>query len=99
MEEWQRDRGSHPAQAMVRHGGPEWAREDHGDGRREVHCHPGEGAGAARRTDVRAFRGVHQRYLPRYVATYEAWVHAKQVTPTLSQRMCIRALSAHASYT
>jgi hypothetical protein len=35
-----------------------------GDGPCEVHGNTCEGAGAALRTDLRAFRGVHKRYLP-----------------------------------
>ena len=96
---WQRDRGSHPCQATVRHGVHEWARDDDGDGRREGHGNTCEGAGAALRTYRRAFRGVHKRYLHLYVATYEAMVNAKRVTPTLIRRMCVRSLSAHSSYT
>jgi len=47
---WQSYRGSHLAHATVRHGIHEWARDDDGDGRRDVHGHTGEGAGAALRT-------------------------------------------------
>jgi hypothetical protein len=47
---WQSDRGSHPAHATVRHGIHAWARDDDGDGRRAVHGHTWEGAGAALRT-------------------------------------------------
>ena len=65
-----------------RHGVHEWARDDDGDGRREVHCNTCEGAGAALRTYLRAFRGVHKQYLHLYVATYEAMVNTKRVTPT-----------------
>lgn len=85
-DEWQRYRGSHPAHATVRHGLYEWARDDDGDGRREVHCNSCEGAGVALRTYLRAFRGVHKQYLHLYVATYEAMVNTKQVIPTLIQR-------------
>jgi hypothetical protein len=63
-DEWQSDRGSPPAHATVRHSVHEWAREDDGDGRREVHCNTCEGAGAALRTYLRAFRGVHKQSLP-----------------------------------
>jgi transposase-like protein len=98
-DEWQSYRGSHPAHATVRHGVHEWARDDDGDGRREVHCNSCEGAGAALRTYLRAFRGVHKRYLHLYVATYEAMVNAKRVTPDLIQRMCIADLSGHIGYT
>jgi transposase len=98
-DERQSDRQSHPSHATVRHGVHEWARDDDGDGRREVHCHSGEGAGAALRTYLRGFRGVHKPYLPLYVATDEAMVNAKRVTPDLIQRMCVGNLSAHTDYT
>jgi transposase len=98
-DEWQSYRGSHPAYATVRHGEHEWARDDAGDGRREVHGHTCEGAGAGLRTYWRVFRGVHKQYLHLYVATYEAMVNAKRVTPDLIRRMCVRNLSAHTGYT
>jgi ISXO2-like transposase domain len=98
-DEWQSYRGSHPAHATVRHGVHEWARDDDSDGRREVHGNSCEGAGAALRTDLRGLRGVHTQYLPLYVATYEAMVNAKRVTPELIQRMCAGNCSAHTSYT
>ena len=98
-DEWQSYRGSHPAHATVRHGVREWARDDDGDGRREVHCNTCEGAGAALRTYLRAFRGVHKQYLHLYVATYEAMVNAKRITPALIRRMCLGSLSGHTGYT
>jgi hypothetical protein len=48
-DEWQSYRGSHPSHATVRHGMHEWARDDDGDGRREVHCDTCEGV--ARRSE------------------------------------------------
>jgi hypothetical protein len=51
------------------------------------------------RTYLRAFRGVHKQYLHLDVATYEAMLNAKRVTPHLIQRMCIGDLEAHTSYT
>ena len=96
---WQSDRGSHPSHATVSHGVRAWAREDDGDGQREVHCHSCEGASAALRTDWRTFRGVHKQFLPRYVATDEAIINAKRVTPELLRRMCFGQLSAHTGYT
>jgi transposase len=98
-DEWQSYRGSHPAHATVRHGVREWAPDDDGDGRREVHCNSCEGTGAALRTYLRAFRGVHKRHLHLYVAAYEAMVNAKRVTPELIRRMGIRNLSAQTGYT
>jgi hypothetical protein len=96
---WPSDRGSHPAHATVCHSAHEWARDADGDGRRVVHGHPCEGAGAALRTYRRGFRGVHQRYLHLYVATDEAMVNATRVTPALIRRMCIVDLSLHTGYT
>jgi hypothetical protein len=87
------------AHATVRHGVHEWARDDDGDGHREVHSNSCEGAGAALRTSLRAFRGGHKRYLHLYVATYEAMVNTKCATPHLIQRMCFAALSGHIGYT
>jgi len=98
-DERQSYRESHPAHATVRHGVHEWAQDDDGDDRREIHCHTCEGAGAALRTYLRVFRGVHKRYLHLYVATYEAMVHATRVTPDLIQRMCVADLSEHIGYT
>jgi transposase len=98
-DEWQSYHGSHPCHATVAHRVREWARDDDGDGRREVHCHTCEGAGAALRTYLRVFRGVHKRYLHLYVATYEAMVNTKRVTPQLIRRMCVADLSVHIGYT
>ena len=74
--------------ATVNHSQDEWARDDDGDGVREVHCNSCEGAGAGLRTFLRPFRGVHKAYLQLYVATYEALVNAKQVSAALICRMC-----------
>jgi transposase len=74
--------------ATVNHRQHEWARADDGDGLREVHCNTGEGAGAGLRPFLRTFRGVHKAYLQHYVATYEALVNAKRVSPALISRMC-----------
>jgi transposase len=98
-DEWQGYHGSHAVHATVGHRTREWARDDDGDGHREVHCNTCEGAGAALRTYLRAFRGVHKQYLHLYVATYEAMVNTKRVTPELIQRMCISDPLVHPGYT
>jgi hypothetical protein len=98
-DEWQSDRGSQPCHATVSHGVHEWARDDHGDGQREVHCNTCEGAGAALRTHLRTFKGVHKPYLHLDVATYEALVNATRVTPEPIRRMCVGDLSMHTGYT
>lgn len=97
-DEWQSYRGSHPVHSTVCHDVREWARDDDGDGRREVHCNTCEGAGAALRTYLRAFRGVHKQYLHLYIATYEAVINAKRITPELIRRMCLGDRSGHTGY-
>jgi transposase-like protein len=91
--------GCHPTHGTVCHSASEWARDDDGDGIREVHCNTCEGAGTALRTYLREFRGVHKAHLHLYVATYEALLNTKQVTAVLIRRMCFGDLSVHASYT
>jgi len=82
----------------VCHSEREWARDDNGDGVREVHCNSCEGAGTGLRTYLRPFRGVHKYYLADYVATYETMLNAKKITATVVQRMCGLSLSMHSSY-
>ena len=73
----------------VFHSKYEWARDDDGDGVREVHCNGCEGMGAGLRTFLRGFRGVSKHYLPDYVALYEAAFNCKRVTPALVRAMCL----------
>jgi hypothetical protein len=80
--------GLHPHHGTVCHAVHEWARDDDGDGIREVHCNSCEGAGAALRTYLRVFRGVHKYYLAEYVATFETLLNAKTISPAVIQRMC-----------
>jgi transposase len=80
--------GVHPHHASVCHSVKEWARDDDGDGVREVHCNSCEGAGTGLRTYLRTFRGVHKYYLADYVATYETMANAKQMTSAVIRRMC-----------
>jgi hypothetical protein len=98
-DEWQSDRRSHAGHATVAHGVCEWARDDNGDGQREVYGNTCEGSGAALCTYWRTFRGVHKQYLHLYVATYEAMVNAKRITSELIRRMWFGDLSGHTGYT
>lgn len=66
----------------------EWARDDDGDGIREVHCNSCEGAGAGLRTFLRPFRGVHKYLLAEYVAVYETMLNAKQISAEVIRQMC-----------
>ncbi len=66
--------------ATVCHSQGEWARDDDGDGIREVHCNTMEGIWTGLRNFLRPFRGVHKMYLDAYVAMFE-WAHnVKRVT-------------------
>ncbi len=66
----QRQRGK----ATVNHGQGEFARDDDGDGVREVHCDTMEGIWTGMRNFLRPFRGVNKVYLEQYVIMFE-WAH------------------------
>ena len=59
----------------------EWARDDNGDGIREVHVNSNEGGWTGLRNFLRPFRGVHKKYLSGYVAIHEFAVNHKAVSP------------------
>ena len=85
----------HVRHATACHSQREWACDDDGDGRREVHCNTSEGAGAALRTYLHPFRGVHKYYLAEYVATFEALGNAKRITLYVIHRMCFGTKRLH----
>jgi transposase len=58
----------------MRQGGAEYARDDDGDGVREVHCNTLEGIWTGLRNFLRIFRGVSKKYLGQYAAMFE-WTH------------------------
>jgi transposase len=90
--------------ATVKHGKDketgyrEWARDDDGDGVREVHCNGCEGPGAALRTYLRGFRVVNKRYLWDYVAVFEAATNSKRITTSMIQAFCFGFRGAHLDY-
>jgi transposase len=59
----------------------EWARDDDGDGVREVHENTLEGIWTGLRNFLRPFRGVSKKYLYHYMATFEWGDNVKRVTP------------------
>jgi transposase-like protein len=77
-----------PSHLTVYHSPDEWARDDDGDGAREVHCNTSEGAHTGLRPFLCTFRGVHKAYLACYLAIYEAIRNAKRITPEIVQRLC-----------
>jgi transposase len=66
--------------SAVCHSQKEWARDDDGDGIREVHCNTNEGIWTGLRNFLRLFRGVNKHNLSIYVSMFE-WAHnLKRVT-------------------
>jgi transposase len=66
--------------ATVNHLHGEWARDDDGDGEREVHCNTLEGIWTGLREYLRPFRGVNKAYLGQYVAMFRWAYNLKAVT-------------------
>jgi hypothetical protein len=66
----------------VDHSGPKstWARDDDGDGVREVHCNTQEGIWTGVRNFLRPFRGVSKWYLAQYQAIFQWGYNIKSVT-------------------
>jgi transposase-like protein len=58
----------------VKHSEHEFARDEDGDGVREVHDNTIEGIWTGFKNFLRLFRGVHQKYLHQYTAIY-AWIY------------------------
>lgn len=79
--------------ATVAHGLKEWARDDDGDGIREVHCNSAEGLWTDVRNFLRLFKGVHKTYLAGYIAICELRRNEKRISPTL-----ISSLVTHSFY-
>jgi|SRR5579862_2558716 len=72
----------------------EWARDDDGDGIREVHCNTMEGIWTGLRNFLRGFRGVSKHFLASYVAVFEWAYNLKCLTAEFVQAMVLRTLKA-----
>lgn len=68
--------------STVCHADREWARDDDGDGVREVHDNTLEGLWTGLRNFLRPFRGVNKVYLQQYVAMFEWSYNVKRATPS-----------------
>ena len=67
----------------------EWARDEDGDGLREVPCNTMEGIWTGLRNFLRPFRGVSKHFLAGYVAVFE-WAHnLKRVPAQFLQAMVL----------
>jgi transposase len=73
--------------ATVCHSAGEWARDDDGDGVREVHDNTLEGLWTGLRNFLRPFRGVNKVYLQQYVAMFEWGYNVKRATPSFLQAL------------
>jgi transposase len=98
-DEWCGYRGlpaTHRGHATVNHtpGQREWARDDDGDGVREVHDNTLEGLWAALRTFLRPFRGVSKHYLSQYVAVFQLVYNRKVAGPETLRRLLDLTLDA-----
>jgi len=82
-DEWQgsnRLPGMGRGHATVCHAKKEWARDDDGDGIREVHDNTLEGLWTGLRNFLRTFRGVSKKYLYPDVALFEWGDNVKRAT-------------------
>jgi transposase len=67
----------------------EWARDDDGDGVREVHCNTLEGIWTGVRNFLRPFRGVHKANLDAYINVFEIGYRFKTVTSAVLRAMML----------
>jgi transposase-like protein len=81
-DEYDSYNGIHRARSSVAHGAHEWARDDDGDGVREVHTNTAEGMWMGLRNFLRPFRGVSKHFLSGYVAIHEFSVNLKMISRT-----------------
>lgn len=69
------EQNGHPHPTVNHSASPrEWARDDDGDGVREVHTNTIEGIWTGLRNFLRPFRGVNKIYLEQYIAIF-VWTH------------------------
>lgn len=80
-DEWQGYNEIDRIHSTVCHGRKEWARDDDGDGVREVHVNTIEGLWTTTRNFLRPFRGVHKKYLRYYLAMCEHRINLKRISP------------------
>ncbi len=80
-DEWQGYNHIARLHVTVKHGTHEGARDDDGDGIREVHLNTTEGMWTGVRNFLRPFRGVHKDHLSGYVAMTEHRINLKRIAP------------------
>lgn len=80
-DEWQGYNRMARAHVTVTHGHQEWARDEEGDGIREVPTNTAEGMWTGLRNFLRPFRRVHKKHLAGYVARHEHAINLKKIPP------------------
>ena len=80
-DEYDSYHGIQRIRSAVAHGLKAWARDDDGDGIREVHTNTAEGMWTGLRNFLPPFRSVHQKYLSGYVAVHECSINLKRISP------------------
>jgi transposase len=85
--EWQGYNRSNRIPPTVCHGQKEGARDDEGDGIREVHTNTSEGLWTTARHFLRPLRGVHKKYLHCYLAMCEHKINLKRISPAFIARL------------
>jgi transposase-like protein len=86
-DEWQGYNRINRIHHTVCHGQKEWARDDDGDGIREVHINTIEGRWTTARNFLRPFRGVHKKYLHGSLAMCEHKINLKRISPAFIARL------------
>lgn len=80
--------------STVCHSQNEWARDDDGDGIREVHVNTVEGMWTDVRNFLRPFKGVHKDRLSGYIAIFEFKRNLKRICPAFIASL----VTPHTSY-
>lgn len=80
-DNWKAYAGVQRVHHPVCHRAGEWARDDDGDGIREVHTNTIEGLWTTVRNFLRPFRGVHQKNLAGHVAICELAINHGGISP------------------
>jgi hypothetical protein len=73
---------------------PEYARDDDGDGVREVHCNTMEGIWTGLRNFLRPFRGVNKCFLAGYVAIFQ-WGHNIKIATIMFLHALVTPIPQH----
>ena len=94
-DEWQGYGHLLRTHVTVCHGVKEWARDEDGDGMREVHVNTTEGLWTTVRNFLRPFRGVHKRLLSGYIAICEFAINLKRVTVDFIAALVAKQPLAH----